>query len=332
MIRLEGVSHTYKNGTVALRDVDLKLNSNDFTVLIGPSGAGKSTLMRVLNGLVKPSNGLVWLNDLEVTHANETQVRLERRSIGMVFQQFNLVKRMTALENVLIGRLGFMTAWRSTFKAYTRADRELAFACLERVGMSSYAWQRADTLSGGQQQRVGIARALAQQPKLILADEPISALDPKSADQVMELLQSIQQDDGIAVVTNLHHLERVREVGERVIALKRGRVVFDGSAMTLSEAVVRELYYDDMSEVDHLEGEQIVVMRPGLDKSSLEPKKSAVTKLNSPSFLPLRNGEVPYPSDPYSSDQLEPLSPSKFSSAPVQNLHQSTQVKKEWEK
>ena len=172
MIRLEGVSHTYTNGTVALRDVDLNLNSNDFTVLIGPSGAGKSTLMRVLNGLVKPSNGLVWLNNLEVTHANETQVRLERRSIGMVFQQFNLVKRMTALENVLIGRLGFMTAWRSTFKAYTKADRELAFACLERVGMSGYAWQRADTLSGGQQQRVGIARALAQQPKLILADEP----------------------------------------------------------------------------------------------------------------------------------------------------------------
>ena len=322
MIRLEGVSHTYTNGTVALRDVDLKLSANDFTVLIGPSGAGKSTLMRVLNGLVKPSSGLVWMNDLEVTHANETQVRLERRSIGMVFQQFNLIKRLTALENVLIGRLGFMTAWRSSFKAYTRADRELAFACLERVGMAGYAWQRADTLSGGQQQRVGIARALAQQPRLILADEPISALDPKSADQVMELLQSIQREDGIAVVTNLHHLERVREVGERVIALKRGRVVFDGSAATLSEDVVRELYYDDMSEVDHLEGEQVVVMRP-----TLESKKSAVTKLNSPSFLPLRNGEMPYPSDPF-----EPVSPSKFSSAPLKDWQHITQVKKEWEK
>ena len=306
MIRLEGVSHTYLNGTVALRDVSLDLAANEFTVLIGPSGAGKSTLMRVLNGLVKPSKGLVWLNNLEVTHASNTSVRLERRRIGMVFQQFNLVKRLTALENVLIGRLGFMPAWRSTFRAYTHEDREIAFACLERVGMADYAWQRADTLSGGQQQRVGIARALSQQPRLILADEPISALDPKSADQVMELLQRIQREDGIAVVTNLHHLERVREVGERVIALKRGRVMFDGSAMSLSDDVVRELYYDDMSEVDHLEGEQVVVMRP-----TLEPKKS----VQAPSFLPLRNnGEVPY-----SSDRLE----SRFS---------SVQVKKEWKK
>jgi ABC-type glutathione transport system ATPase component len=135
-------------------------------------------------------------------------------------------------------------------------------------------------------------------------------------------LQSIQRDDGIAVVTNLHHLERVRDVGERVIALKRGRVVFDGSAMTLSEAVVRELYYDDMSEVDHLDGEQIVVMRP-----TLEPKKTGVSKLNSPSFLPSRNGEMPYPSDRQLSDPFEPLSPSKFSSVQAQRV----QVKKEWE-
>ena len=245
MIRLEHVSHTYANGTHALRDISLQLNKEHLTVLIGPSGAGKSSLMRVLNGLVRPSSGRVWLNDTEVSNAPEQLVRRERRSIGMVFQQFNLVKRLSALENVLVGRLGYMDSWRSTLKMYTRSDRELAFALLERVGMVDYAWQRADTLSGGQQQRVGIARALAQEPKLILADEPISALDPKSSEQVMELLRDIQQHDGIAVIANLHHLDAVREYAERVIALRSGAVVFDGRPDQLTPEIARALYYGE---------------------------------------------------------------------------------------
>jgi phosphonate transport system ATP-binding protein len=244
-IRLEDVSHSYPNGTRALENVNLRLGSEDFTVLIGPSGAGKSTLMRVLNGLVRPKQGRVFLGETEITHASGALVRRERRRIGMVFQGFNLVKRLTALENVLLGRLGTMSSWRSTVRAYTVADRELAMQSLERVGMANFAWQRADTLSGGQQQRVGIARALAQQPQLILADEPISALDPKSSEQVMALLRGIQSQDGIAVIANLHHMDAVREYASRVVALQRGAVVFDGAPSALTEAVTRALYYDE---------------------------------------------------------------------------------------
>jgi phosphonate transport system ATP-binding protein len=245
LIRLEQVSHQYANGTLALQNLNLEFGGQHFTALIGPSGAGKSTLMRVLNGLVRPSNGKVWLESTEITKANDSVVRLERRKIGMVFQQFNLVRRLTALENVLIGRLGFMGTLRSSFKAYSKTDRELAMRLLERVGMADQAWQRADTLSGGQQQRVGIARALAQQPKLILADEPISALDPKSSEQVMNLLLEIQQQDSIAVLVNLHHLDAVRDYAERVVGLRAGQVVFDGHADQLDKEAARALYYGE---------------------------------------------------------------------------------------
>ena len=245
MIRLQEVSHQYANGTQALKNLNLEFGGQHFTALIGPSGAGKSTLMRVLNGLVRPSKGRVWLEGTEITNAGDRVVRLERRKIGMVFQQFNLVKRLTAFENVLIGRLGFMDTLRSSLKAYSRTDRQLAMQMLERVGMADQAWQRADTLSGGQQQRVGIARALAQQPKLILADEPISALDPKSSEQVMNLLREIQQQDGIAVLTNLHHLDAVRDYAERVVGLRAGEVVFDGRADQLDTNAARALYYGE---------------------------------------------------------------------------------------
>lgn len=247
-IRLEQVTQRFANGTVALSNINLAFSTDKFTVLIGPSGAGKSTLMRVLNGLVRPSEGQVFIGETQISQASEATIRQARRQIGMVFQQFNLVRRSSALENVLIGRLGTMNSFNSTLRLYSKADRELAMGLLERVGMADYAWQRADTLSGGQQQRVGIARALAQQPKLILADEPISALDPKSSEQVMDLLRNIQAKDGIAVLTNLHHLDTVREYAERVVALKKGVVVFDGTVASLSEEVSRSLYYNEQQD------------------------------------------------------------------------------------
>ncbi len=250
MIELRNVSHTYPNGTEALKNITLELSADRFTALIGASGAGKSTLMRILNALVKPSEGFVSIDGLELSKAKAQDVRQVRKHIGMVFQQFNLVKRLSALENVLCGRLGYMSTWRSSLKAYTREDRELAMMTLERVGLADYAWQRADTLSGGQQQRVGIARALAQKPKLILADEPISALDPKSAAQVMDLLRSINQDDGIAVIANLHFLDTVRDYAGRVIGLRTGKLVFDGSAADLDGAATSQIYdKEDLSEV-----------------------------------------------------------------------------------
>lgn len=242
MIELTNVSHTYPNGTKALEGVTLHLSADRFTALIGASGAGKSTLMRILNGLVKPSAGAVTVDGLELTCAKAEEVRNVRKEIGMIFQQFNLVKRLSALENVLTGRLGYMSTWRSSLRAYTREDKEVAFAMLERVGLADFAWQRADTLSGGQQQRVGVARALAQRPKLILADEPISALDPKSAEQIMDLLRSINEDDGIAVVTNLHFLDTVKDYAARIIGLNDGQLVFDGMADELDDAATERIY------------------------------------------------------------------------------------------
>jgi phosphonate transport system ATP-binding protein len=251
-IRLEQVTQRFGNGTVALSEINLDFCTDRFAVLIGPSGAGKSTLMRLLNGLLRPTQGRVFLGDLELSRASEARVRQARRQIGMVFQQFSLVKRLSALENVLTGRLGYMNPLASSLKRYSRSDRELAMFLLERVGLADQAWQRADTLSGGQQQRVGIARALAQQPRLILADEPISALDPKSAEQVMEILRDIQSQDGIAVICNLHHLETVRHYADRVVALKRGRVVFDGPVAGLDPEVSHALYYDETTQAEPL--------------------------------------------------------------------------------
>ena len=244
-IRLENVSHVYANGTRALSDINLTLTSDRFTALIGPSGAGKSTLMRIVNGLVKPSRGQVTIFDTEITAAAAKTVRQKRREIGMVFQGFNLVKRLTALENVLLGRLGFMTTFASSVRLYSKSDRELAMHLLDRVGLADQAWQRADTLSGGQQQRVGIARALAQRPRLILADEPISALDPRSSDEVMAILRSIQREDGISVIANLHHLDAVRDFADRVIALRAGALVFDGPVGQLSDDITQALYYGE---------------------------------------------------------------------------------------
>lgn len=245
MIRVESVTHRFANGTQALAEVTLELHPHHFAVLIGPSGAGKSTLMRVLNGLIRPSEGRVWVGGQEITRAPAVAVRQARREIGMVFQQFNLVKRLTALDNVLLGRLGYRAVWRSLTRAFPKAEVEFAFHLLERVGMAEYAWQRADTLSGGQQQRVGIARALAQKPRVILADEPISALDPKSSEQVMEILRSIREQDGLMVIANLHFLGAVREHADRVIGLQAGRVVFDGSNRDLTDGAARKLYYGD---------------------------------------------------------------------------------------
>jgi len=265
-IRLEQVSQRFPNGTQALADINLAFRTEQFTVLIGPSGAGKSTLMRVLNGLVRPTQGRAFIGETEITRAGEAAVRKARRQIGMVFQQFNLVRRLSALDNVLLGRLAYTNSLRSTLRLHPQADLELAMSLLERVGLADYAWQRADTLSGGQQQRVGIARALAQQPRLILADEPVSALDPKSSEQVMELLRDIQAKDGIAVICNLHHLDTVREYAARVVALKQGRVVFDGPVTQLSPEVSHSLYYDESAV-----SEPAPVLLPQFSPASLTP-------------------------------------------------------------
>jgi phosphonate transport system ATP-binding protein len=243
MIETRQLGVTYR-GRAALTAVDLRVEGG-FTAIIGPSGAGKSTLMRALNGLLPSSQGEVLFEGLPLGTPGSATLRRQQRKMGMIFQSFNLVQRLSALDNVLLGRLAVTGTWRSSLGLTRRADRELALHLLERVGLAEQAWQRADQLSGGQQQRVGIARALAQEPRVLLADEPISALDPRSAEEVMGILHEIQAQDHTPVIANLHFLGTVRASASRVIALKAGRVVFDGSPLELTDEVTGALYERD---------------------------------------------------------------------------------------
>jgi phosphonate transport system ATP-binding protein len=244
MISIQNLSKTYPGGVVALRDVSIEVKDGEFLVILGPSGAGKSTLMRCLNRLVEPSGGRVLHNQEEITAARR-QLREIRRDFGMVFQQFNLVRRLSVLTNVLTGRLAYRSAWRSLVYSFTDEDRRIAVECLARVNMEHKTFQRADTLSGGEQQRVAIARALAQQPKVILADEPVASLDPKIARQVLTYLKQIARELHITVLCNLHQVEYTREFAERVIGMSRGTVVFDGSVAGLGDEVLHRIYYRD---------------------------------------------------------------------------------------
>jgi phosphonate transport system ATP-binding protein len=251
MITLENVSKTYTGagGIVALRDVSIHVKEGEFLVILGPSGAGKSTLMRCINRLVEPTSGRILLDGREVT-SRRRQLRAARRDIGMVFQQFNLVKRLSVLMNVLSGRLAYHTFWPSLLYKFDQDDKRVAIECLTRVNMEHKAFQRADTLSGGEQQRVAIARALAQEPKVILADEPVASLDPKIARQVLTYLKQIAGELGITVLCNLHQVEYAREYAERVVGLSQGTVVFDGPSGKLTDDILQQIYYRDPEAAD----------------------------------------------------------------------------------
>ncbi len=243
-LSIKGLSKTYKGGIAALRDVSIDVAAGEFLVILGPSGAGKSTLMRCINRLVEPTAGHVFHDGREIT-GSKANLRLIRRDFGMVFQQFNLVKRLSVLTNVLTGRLAYRSAWRSLFYSFSKEDKRIAIECLARVNMDHKAFQRADTLSGGEQQRVAIARALAQQPKVILADEPVASLDPKIARQVLVYLKEAASDLGITVLCNLHQVEYTREFAQRVVGMSRGTVVFDGPAANLGDEILHTIYYRD---------------------------------------------------------------------------------------
>ena len=248
-ISIRGLSKTYKGDIQALRDVNIDVNEGEFLVILGPSGAGKSTLMRCLNRLVEPTAGTIVHHGREITSRRQN-LREVRRQFGMVFQQFNLVKRLSVLLNVLTGRLAYRSAWRSLFYSFPQADKRIAIECLARVNMEHKAFQRADTLSGGEQQRVAIARALAQEPAVILADEPVASLDPKIARQVLNYLKQISRELGITVLCNLHQVEYAREFAERVVGMSRGTVVFDGPSSELTDDVLHRIYYRDPGEAD----------------------------------------------------------------------------------
>ncbi len=248
MISIRGVSKTYPGATTpALNNISIDVRAGEFLVILGPSGAGKSTLLRCLNRLVDPSAGQILHNGAEIT-SHRGDLRALRRQFGMVFQQVNLVKRLSVLTNVLTGRLGYRSVWRSLAFNFPEADKRIAIECLARVNMEHKAFQRADTLSGGEPQRVAIARALAQQPQVILADYPEASLDTKIARQVLGYLREAAQELGITVLCNLHQVDYAREFSERVVGMSRGAVVFDGQAAQLTDDILHQIYYREPGE------------------------------------------------------------------------------------
>ncbi|MGE3270646.1 MAG: phosphonate ABC transporter ATP-binding protein [Chloroflexota bacterium] len=250
MLRIQNLRKVFPNGVVAIDNLSLTVPDGEFLVIIGLSGSGKSTLLRCINRLVEPTSGQIWLDDLELTALPPDRLRDARKRIGMIFQQFNLVKRSSVITNVLAGRLGSVSPWQSMFGRFPAQDYHRAYANLERVGIPEKAYQRADTLSGGQQQRVAIARALMQEPKLMLADEPVASLDPATSHSVMKYLEEINRQDGITVICNLHFLSLARRYATRVIALKAGQIVFDGLPTEIDETRFREIYGEDAVEVE----------------------------------------------------------------------------------
>ena len=250
LVSVKDLVKVYPTGTRALEGVSLDFHQGEFIVLIGLSGSGKSTLLRCINRLVDPTSGTVTFDGIDITRARGAELRRIRRRIGMIFQQFNLVRRSSVFTNVLAGRLGYRSPWRTIVGRPTHDDVALAFENLSRVGIVDKAFARADALSGGQQQRVGIARALMQQPDLMLADEPVASLDPATSHSVMKYLEEINKKDGITVICSLHFLSLARRYGTRVIALKGGKVAFDGRPADIDDRRFKEIYGEDAVEVE----------------------------------------------------------------------------------
>jgi phosphonate transport system ATP-binding protein len=246
---VENLTKVFPDGTVALKDVSFEVKDGEFLTIIGLSGSGKSTLLRCINRLIDPTEGRVVWDGIDITAAQGQELRRIRRQIGMIFQQFNLVRRSTVMTNVLSGRLGYAHPVFSLLHQFSAEDRRRAQAALERVGIPEKADNRADQLSGGQQQRVGIARALMQEPRIMLADEPVASLDPVLAHSILQYLELLNRQDGITVLCSLHFLDLVHRYASRVIGLKDGELVFDGQPSELTAERFKEVYGEEAEMV-----------------------------------------------------------------------------------
>lgn len=245
MLRVDNLRKRYRTGDEALKGVSFSVPDGEVVGLIGPSGAGKSTLIRCINRLVEPNDGDVFLNDLNVTKLGRGDLKRARRRIGMIFQEYALVERLSVMENVLSGRLGYVSFWQSFTRRFPQSDVDKAFSLLERVGLTDHADKRADALSGGQRQRVGIARALEQDPELLLIDEPTASLDPKTSRQIMRLITEICRERNLPAIINIHDVPLAQAFVDRIVGLQDGEVVFDGPPSDLTEDVLTRIYGEE---------------------------------------------------------------------------------------
>lgn len=259
MLEVRHLTKVYDDGTVAVKDVSFEVPDGEFLVIIGLSGSGKSTLLRCINRLIDPTEGEILWNGVDLAKLQGEELRKARRQIGMVFQHFNLVRRSSVITNVLSGRLGYTGTWRSLSGRFSKADIEKAYVALRRLGIEDQAHKRADELSGGQQQRVGVARALMQDPKMILADEPVASLDPVLAHSIMQYLEILNKNDGMTILCSLHYLDLVQRYANRVIGLRQGKLVYKGTkaqVRAMTDAEFKEIYGEEAERLGSgLEGE-----------------------------------------------------------------------------
>lgn len=245
MLSLHQLTKCYATGDKALTNVSLEIPAGQVVALIGPSGAGKSTLIRCVNRLVEPTDGKIFLAETELTKLNQRQLRRERRRMGMIFQEYALIDRLTVMENVLSGYLGYTGFWRSYFRRYPQDVVQQAFMLLERVGLETFIDKRADALSGGQRQRVGIARALLQSPDILLVDEPTASLDPKTSRQIMRLIKELCIERQLAAIINIHDVQLAQLFADRIIGLRAGELVFDGLSEELDAEMLTRIYGEE---------------------------------------------------------------------------------------
>ncbi|MCK5052106.1 MAG: phosphonate ABC transporter ATP-binding protein [Candidatus Cloacimonetes bacterium] len=250
IIEINNLHKVYTGGTHALKGINLNVKEGEFCILLGLSGSGKTTLLRCLNRLIEPTSGKIQIDGEDIIAAKGQKLRLIRRKIGMIFQQFNLIKNMSSLTNVLTGKLGYTSLLNSLAFSKNKKDVEIALENLQRVGLKDFDENKIKNLSGGQQQRVAIARTLMQKPKVILADEPVASLDPATADSVMKYLGELNKNDKITIICSLHFLSLARKYGTRVVGLKDGEIVFDGTPREIDKKRFKEIYGEDAEEVE----------------------------------------------------------------------------------
>lgn len=245
MLRIKGLTKRYRTGDLALKGIDIDVPDGQVMALIGPSGAGKSTVIRCINRLVEPTSGSIALNDVDIVKLGSTELRRTRRRMGMIFQEYALVERLSVMENVLTGRLGYVGFWQSWLRRFPQSDIDEAFLLLDRVGLDHMADKRADELSGGQRQRVGICRALIQNPELLLVDEPTASLDPKTSRQIMRLIKELCGERKLSAIINIHDVMLAQMFAERIVGLRLGEIVYDGPPDKLTPAVLTSIYGEE---------------------------------------------------------------------------------------